>query len=72
MIYSYRMEEQSAKRPLWQWVLLAVLLGGFIVVAGYYMTVERKNGNFFESFASPETTEESASPIPTPPPESGT
>lgn len=66
------MEEQFTKRPLWQWALLAFLVGGFIFAVGYYMTVERKNGNFFEPFASPETNEESASPTPTSPPESGT
>lgn len=36
------------KRPLWQWILLYVIIGGIIYVAVYYLVIA-KNGGYDRS-----------------------
>ncbi len=49
------MAEGYGKRPLWQWVLLYVVVGGVVYAGIYYFVLAKKGGYSSSSYAQPKT-----------------
>ena len=52
-----------SKRPLWQWLVIYLLIGGLVYAAVYYFYLGRKDTNPYGAAYNPQTT---ISPTPTP------
>lgn len=56
-----RMEEESSKkgygkRPLWQWIVLYLVIGAIVYGLVYYFVLAKKGGNYNYGSSSPSTS----------------
>ncbi|HKC14719.1 MAG TPA: hypothetical protein VKC89_02020 [Patescibacteria group bacterium] len=48
------MAEGYGKRPLWQWILIYVIIGGIIYAGIYYFVIAKKSGsNLYSGTSTP-------------------